>query len=181
MFSLSRSPSTSSCQKGRSKRPSAARTHDSWKHSASSSRLRCPADLEDAGADDGRPRARHLRRRAAGPGRAERRRDPAAADLLHGPDLRHRDAVLHLLGRAVRRRDHVDPVQHPRRGLVGGDHLRRLSDGPAGQGRRGADRRVHVVLHRLAGRGAADHFPRAAHRRLSRCGSARRNSSPSIC
>ena len=36
-------------------------------------------------------------------------------DVLDGPDLGHRDAVVHLLGRAVRRRHHVDPVQHPGR------------------------------------------------------------------
>ena len=80
------------------------------------------------------------------------------------PDLGHRDALVHLLGRAVRRRDHLDPVQHSRRSLVGGDHLRRLSDGAAGQGGRSADRRLHLVVHRLAGRGAADHLPRAGHR-----------------
>jgi hypothetical protein len=28
----------------------------------------------------------------------------------------------------------IDPVQHPRRGMVGRDHLRWLSDGTAGQG-----------------------------------------------
>ena len=39
---------------------------------------------------------------------------------------------LHLLGCAVRRGDHLDPVQHPRRTLVGGHHLRRLPDGAAG-------------------------------------------------
>ena len=43
---------------------------------------------------------------------------------------------LHLLGRAVRRGDHLDPVQHPGRALVGGHHLRRLPDGAAGPGRR---------------------------------------------
>ena len=112
------------------------------------------------------PRARHLRRRAAGPRRAERRRDPVAAHLHDGSDLGHRDAVLHLLGRAVRRRHHLDPVQHPGRGLVGRHHLRRLSDGAAGPRRRGADGGLHLVVHRLAGRGAADHVPRARHRLL---------------
>ena len=131
---------------------------------APASRLRRPADLEDAGADDGRPRARHLRRRAAGTGRTERRRDPVAAYVHDGSDVRHRDAFVHLLGRAVRRGDHVDPVQHSGRSLVGGDDLRRLSDGAAGQGRGGADRGVHVVVHRFAGRGAADHVSRAPHR-----------------
>ena len=32
----------------------------------------------------------------------------------------------------LRRRDHVDPVQHPGRAVVGGDHLRRLPDGAEG-------------------------------------------------
>ena len=114
------------------------------------------------GPDDGRAGARHLRRRAAGARRTERRRDPAAADLHHGSDLRHRDAVVHLLGCAVRRRHHLDPVQYPRRGVVGGDHLRRLSDGAAGQGGGSADRGVYVVLHRLARRCAADHVSGAA-------------------
>jgi putative tricarboxylic transport membrane protein len=35
--------------------------------------------------------------------------------------------------RAVRRRHHLNPVQHSRRSLVGRDHLRRLSDGAAGR------------------------------------------------
>ena len=69
----------------------------------------------------------------------------------------------------------------PGRSLVGRDHLRRLSDGAAGPGRRGADRGIHLVVHRLAGRGAADHVPRAAASPRSRCGSGRRNSSRSIC
>ena len=162
--SPSTSRSTSSCRKGRSKRPSATRIERDGSLRPAASRLLRPADVEDPGADDGRARARHLRRRAAGTGRPERRRDPAAADVHDGPDLGHRHAVLHLLGRAVRRRHHLDPVQHSGRGLVGGDHLRRLSDGAAGQGGRGADRGVHVVVHRLAGRGAADHVPGARHR-----------------
>ena len=41
----------------------------------------------------------------------------------------------------------------PGRAMVGGDHLRRPPDGAAGQGGRGADRRVHVVLRRGAVRG----------------------------
>ena len=52
-----------------------------------------------------------------------------AADLQHVADLGDHHAVLHLLGRVVRRRDHLDPVQYSRRAMVGGDHLRRLSDG----------------------------------------------------
>ncbi len=122
--------------------------------------------MEDAGADDAGPRARHLRRRAAWPWRAERRRHPAAAHLHDGPDVGHRDAVVHLLGCAVRRRHYLDPVQHSGRGVVGCDHLRRLSDGAAGPGGGSAHRRVHVILHRLAGRRAADHVPCAQRRRL---------------
>ena len=112
------------------------------------------------------PRARHLRRRAAGPGRPERRRDPAAAHVHDGPHVGDRDAVVHLLGRIVRRRDHVDPVQYSGRSMVGGDDVRRLSDGAAGQGGGSAHRGVHVVVHRLAGRGAADHFPGTRNREL---------------
>ena len=59
--------------------------------------------------------------------------------------------------------------------------LRRLSDGAAGKGGGGAYRGVHIVVHRLAGGRAVDHVSRAAHRVASRCGSGRRNSSPSIC
>src|SRR5215207_10360921 len=61
--------------------------------------LRRAADLENIAADDVRAGARDFRRRAAGPRRAERRVDPAAADFHDGPDLGDRDAVLHLLGR----------------------------------------------------------------------------------
>jgi hypothetical protein len=60
----------------------------------------------------------------------------------------------------------VDPVQHPGRAVVGRDHLRRLSDGAAGQGRRGADRGVHLVVRRRAVRRHHDHLPGAAGREL---------------
>ncbi len=63
--------------------------------------------------------------------------------------------------RAVRRRHHLNPVQHSRRSLVGRDHLRRLSDCAAGQGGGSADCGLHLILHRFAGRGAADHVPGA--------------------
>ena len=159
--SPSTSPSTSSCRRGRSKRPSGL-LDGSLRPAVP--RLRRPDDVEDAGADDGRADPRRFRRRAAGARRAERRRHPAAAHLLDGPDIGHRHAVVHLLGRAVRRRHHLDPVQHSGRGVVGRHHLRRLSDGAAGPRRRGADGGVHLVVHRLAGRGAADHVPRARHR-----------------
>ena len=64
--------------------------------------------------------------------------------FLDVADLGDHHALVHLLGRAVRRRHHLDPVQHPGRTMVGGDHLRRLSDGAAGPRRRGAHRRLHV-------------------------------------
>ena len=72
---------------------------------------------------------RRADRRAARTGRRQRRGHPAAADLHHVADLGDHHAVVHLLGRAVRRRHHLDPVQHTGRALVGGHHLRRLPDG----------------------------------------------------
>ena len=98
----------------------------------------------------------------------------------HVADLGDHHAVLHLLGRAVRRRHHLDPVQHSGRTMVGGDHVRRPSDGAAGQGRRGADRGLHLVLRRRAVRRHHDHAGRAAGRAVSRCNSARRRNSRSI-
>jgi putative tricarboxylic transport membrane protein len=120
-------------------------------------------------------------RRAARPGRRQRRGDPAAADLQHEPDHRHHHAVVHLLGCTVRRGDHLDPVQHPGRTLVGGHHLRRLSDGAAGSRRPSADRRIHLVVHRRIGRGADDHVYSRRWWRSSRSSSGRRNSSPCSC
>ncbi len=154
----------SSCPRDRSKRCSVARRDGDGSAPAAAAWLCRPPDMEDIGADAGWARAGHLRRRAAGPGRAERRRDPAAAHLHHGSHIGHRDAFVHLLGRAVRRGHHVDPVQHSRRSLVGGNHLRRLPDGAAGQGRRSTHRGVHVVVHRFAGCSCPDHLSRAAHR-----------------
>ena len=84
----------------------------------------------------------------------------------HAADLGHHHAVLHLLGRVVRRRDHVHSLQHTRRTMVGGHHVRRLSDGPAGQGRRSVDGRLHLVLCRRAVRRHHDHAGRAAGRGL---------------
>ena len=128
--------------------------------------LHRPDDVEDAHPDDGGPRPRHFRRCAAGAGRTERRRDPSAADFLDGSDLGHCDAVVHLLGRAVRRCDHVHIVQYSRRGVVGGHHVRRVSDGAEGPGGRSADRSVHLVIHRLARRGDAYYVPGTERRRL---------------
>ena len=98
--------------------------------------LRRGPDADEHRPDVRRHHPRRADRRAARPGRRQRRGDPAAADFLDVADLGHRDAVVHLLGRPVRRRDHLDPVQHPGRALVGGHHLRRLPDGAEGQGRR---------------------------------------------
>jgi len=50
--------------------------------------------------------------------------------------------------------NHLDPVQYPGRSVVGCDHLRRLSDGAAGQGGRSAD---------------GGHSPRPSSARWSRC------------
>src|SRR3954465_12561279 len=45
-------------------------------------------------------------------------------------------------------------------------HPGRAAGGAAGQGGRSAPRGVPLVVHRLAGRGPADHVPRARHRGL---------------
>ena len=115
------------------------RTYRDGRTRQSVSRLRGRAAALQHHGDDRRHRARRHHRRAAGTGRRQRRGDPAAADVQHAADIGHHHAVLHLLGRAVRRRDHLDPVQHTRRTMVGRDDVRRLPDGAAGQGRRGAD------------------------------------------
>ena len=49
-----------------------------------------------------------------GPGRPERRGDTAAAHVHDGSDVGDRHAVVHLLGRALRGRDHLDPFQYSR-------------------------------------------------------------------
>ena len=150
------------------------------RHRQSVSRLRRRAAALQHRADGARHRARRHHRRAAGPRRRQRHRHPAAADLQHVADLGDHHAVLHLLGRAVRRRHHVGAVQHTGRTVVGGDHVRRLSDGAEGQGRRGADRGLHLVLRRRAVRRHHDHAAGAAGRELRAASSARRKSSRSI-
>ncbi len=65
-------------------------------------------------ADGGGRAARHPGRRAAGARRAQRRVAAAAADLCDGPGGGDHPAHQHVLGRAVRRVDDVDPVQHSR-------------------------------------------------------------------
>ena len=99
-----------------------------------------------SGADGRRHRAWRHRRRAARSWRRQWRCNPAAADVFDVADLGDHHAVLHLLGSAVRRRHHLDPVQHTGRTMVGGDHVRRLSDGAERKRRRSADRRVHFVF-----------------------------------
>jgi hypothetical protein len=88
--------------------------------------------------------------------------------FLHGAaagrgHVGHHPALVHLLGRALRRRHHLDPLQHPGRAVVGGHDVRRLSPRAERPRRRGAHRRVHVVLRGRAGGGAAHHLP-LAHR-----------------
>ena len=82
-------------------------------------------------------------------------------------DLGDHPALVHLLGRALRRRHHLDPFQHPGRAVVGSDHFRRLSAGAEGAGGRGAHRGVHVLVRRRAGRGDPDHVPAAVRREFA--------------
>ncbi len=109
---------------------------------------------------------RHPGRRAAGPRCAERVGAAAAADLQHVAGVGDHPAFLHVLGRVVRRLDHLDPVQHPRRAVVGGHHLRRLPDGAQRPGWRSADRRLHLGAPRGAGRRAAADLPVHPYRSL---------------
>ena len=87
-------------------------------------------------------------RRVAQARRRQRRGDPAAAHVHDVPDQRDHHVVLYLLGRIVRRRDHVHPVQYTGRAVVGGDHLRRPPDGQGRPRQRGPDRGVHVLVRR---------------------------------
>src|SRR5437867_8817964 len=105
--------------------------------------------------------ARYADRRAAGDRAGGHDRD-AAADHVQpqsGGGADH--ARRHLLWRAVRRLDHRDPGQHPRRIIVGGHLPRRLPDGAPGARRAGARRGgARLVLRRL--RVDADHRARRA-------------------
>ena len=159
--------------------PARNRTHDRGRHRQPDAGLRRRADLEESAVHAGRHPARGADRRAAGPRRRQRRGDPAAAHVHDAADVGDHHAVVHLLGRVVRRRDHVDPVQHTGRAMVGRDDLRRLSDGAAGPRRRGADRRVHVVVRRRAVRDPADHVPGAAGRQVRAASSGRPSTSRS--
>ena len=139
---------------------------DRGRHCVADRRLQGSVVLVQLGADDGGHPARRHHRRAAGARRGQRRGHPAAAHVHHAADLGDHHALLHLLGGAVRRRHHLDPVQHPGRALVGGDHLRWPSDGPAGPRRRGADGSLHLLVRRRPGRRDADHLPGAADRQV---------------
>ena len=130
--------------------------------------------------DGRRHRARRRHRGAARPRRRQRRCDPAAAHILHVADFGDHHVVVHLLGCAVRRRDHVHLVQHPRRTVVGGDDVRWPPDGSAGPRRRGTHRRLHLVVRGRAVRGHHDHVGGAAWSHRSRCGSDRPRSSACI-
>ena len=186
----SRCGSRCRCRRGRSKRGSSSTERrasdavargDVGRDQLADAGVRRRADAVQPDADVRRRRARRDHRRAAGARRRQRRRDPAAAHVHDAADLGDHHALVHLLGGALRRRDHVDPVQHSRRAVVGGDDLRRLSAGAEGARRRRAHRRVHVVVHRRAGRGDRDHVPLADRRELRARSSGRRSSSRSIC
>ena len=95
-----------------------------------------------AGRHPGRRAARHRHRR--------HHCDAAAHHLRSAADRRPDHARRHLLWRAVRRVDHLDPGQYSGRGDLGGHRARRPPDGEAGPGRRGAvDRRHRLLLCRL--------------------------------
>src|SRR5205814_2275420 len=79
-------------------------------------------------------------------------------------DVGHHPVDLALLGRALRWRDHVDPLQHSGRAVVRGHHVRLLSARAAGAERAGADRGLHVVVRRRALLHRAHHAVRAAAR-----------------
>jgi len=105
--------------------------------------------------------ARHFRRRAARPRRPQWRGDPAAADLHDGPDLGHRDAVLHLL---VARCSAAPSPQSCSTFPAKLGRSRPPSTVIRWRSRQGggsADCGLHLILHRFAGRGAADHVPGA--------------------
>ena len=116
----------------------------------------------------GRRAARDADRRPARHRSGRDHRD-APADHLR-PLAHHGDdhAGGHLLRRAVRRIDDVDPGEHPGRGVLGGDLPGRLPDGAPGPGRSGAgDRGDRIVLRRLRRhRGRGDVRPAPGRSRL---------------
>ncbi len=123
--------------------------------------LRGRADAENLALARPRLLSRHDHRRAAGARAFERRGDPDPARLHARPagDLGADHADQRLLRRHVWRADLLDPAQHPGRRAGGDDDPRRLSDGQAGPGGRGAG----AVRRRLVRR----QLPR--HRRAWSC------------
>ena len=69
--------------------------------------------------------------------------DATGAIIMLGGDLLRRD---------VRRHDHHRAHERPRRGRIGHHRDRRLRDGQAGPGRRGAGHRRDRLVHRRHGR-----------------------------
>ena len=93
--------------------------------------------------------ARHADRRAAGHRARRDHRHAAADDLCAAAGIGAHHARRHLLRRAIRWFDDVDPAQHAGRNLVRRDLPRRPPDGAQGPSRRGArDRRAGLVLRR---------------------------------
>ena len=94
--------------------------------------------------------ARHPDRRAARHRTDSHHRDAAADHVRPRPAVLADHARRHLLRRAVRRLDHVDPGEHSGRGRLDRHLHRRPPDGEAGPGRGGARRRgARLVLRRL--------------------------------
>ena len=88
----------------------------------------------------------------------------------------------HVLGRALRRLDDIDPVQHPGRALVGGDDVRRVSAGEAGarRARRWRPRSCSAAFGALAGVVVVTLLANSD-RAASPCGSRRPSISRSTC
>ena len=101
--------------------------------------------------------------------------------FTHGSGLGDHPAHQHVLGRAVRRLDHLDPVQHPRRAVLGRDDLRRLSDGASrARPTEALTLRLPVGRLRRAGRRHPHHAAVGLGREFRAALLARRNISPSI-
>ena len=99
---------------------------------------------------------RHADRRAARHRSRRDDRDAAADHLRAAAGVGADHARRHLLRRAVRRLDDVDPAQHAGRGIVGRDLPRRPPDGAQGTGGRGARHRGAGIVLRRHGRDDAD-------------------------
>ena len=99
-----------------------------------------------------------------GSGRRQRRGHSASRDLHHAADFGHHPSDLDLLGRAFRRRHHVDTFQYSR---ASRGRWRRLSTATrwrARARRAGAHRRVYFLLCRRVFLDRADHVLRAGPR-----------------